>query len=190
MADPERFTLKGKPITYTGVFVELYKWKNCSQVYEIYRIIELEKMRTWTAKNSQNLGAHRIIEISSVLCSVHLVPKNQDKFVFYVNNYIDWICSTNYMILTRRKKCIRNADAISCKLKSALTRATNNRLEVAREERQKKQEIKEKRKVEVIVAKQCGARGRISSSNKEKDESDTGNDTDLDQAKDKYLLQQ
>ncbi len=23
MADPERFTLKGKPVTYTGVFVEL-----------------------------------------------------------------------------------------------------------------------------------------------------------------------
>ena len=29
-------------------------------------------------------------KISSVLRSAHMVPKDQDKFVFYVNNYIDW----------------------------------------------------------------------------------------------------
>ncbi len=47
-------------------------------------------MRALIAENSCNLGAHRIIEISSILCSAHVVPKDQDKVVFYVNNYIDW----------------------------------------------------------------------------------------------------
>ena len=46
MADPESFTLKGKPVTYTGAFVELYNWSNCGQVHKIYEIIELEKMCT------------------------------------------------------------------------------------------------------------------------------------------------
>ena len=53
-------------------------------------MIELEKMRTSTAENPRNLGAHRIIEISLVLRSAHVVLRDLDKFVFYVNNYINW----------------------------------------------------------------------------------------------------
>ena len=89
MADPEQFTLNGKPVTYTGAFVELYNWRNRGQVHEIHGMIELEKMRASTIENSRNLGAHRIIEISSVLCNAHMVPRNQDKFLIYVSNYID-----------------------------------------------------------------------------------------------------
>ena len=47
-------------------------------------------MRTLTMENPRNLGAHQIIEISLILHSAHVVPKNQDKFMFQVNNYIDW----------------------------------------------------------------------------------------------------
>ena len=47
-------------------------------------------MYALTAENSRNLGAHWIIEISPVLRSTYVVPRNQDKFMFYVNNYIDW----------------------------------------------------------------------------------------------------
>ena len=53
-------------------------------------MIELENMRALTTKNLHNLGTHWIIEISLVLRSAHVVPRDQDKFVFYVNNYIDW----------------------------------------------------------------------------------------------------
>ena len=49
--------------------------------------------------------------------------------------------------------------------------------------------MKERRKAEAMDAKRHGARGGMSSSSEEEDESDTGNDTDPDQAKDKYLLQ-
>ena len=47
-------------------------------------------MRTLSMENARNLDAHRIIEISSVLCSAYVVFNNQEKFVFYINNYIDW----------------------------------------------------------------------------------------------------
>ena len=63
MANLERFTLKSKPIIYTGAFVMSYNWKNCGQVYEIHKMIKLEKMRALIAKNPHNLNAQRIIEI-------------------------------------------------------------------------------------------------------------------------------
>ena len=53
-------------------------------------MIELDKICTLTAKNPRNLDAHRIIEISSVLRSTYMIPRDQDKFVFYLNNYINW----------------------------------------------------------------------------------------------------
>ena len=90
VADPERFTSKGKPVTYTRAFVEFYNWRNGGQVYQIHGMIELEKMRALTAKNFPNLSAYQIIEILLVLRSVYMVLGDQDKFVFYVNNYINW----------------------------------------------------------------------------------------------------
>ncbi len=53
-------------------------------------MIELEKICTLITENLRNLDAHWIIEISLVLRSTHVVPRNYDKIVFYVNNYIDW----------------------------------------------------------------------------------------------------
>lgn len=53
-------------------------------------MIELEKMRVSTVKNLCNLGVNQVIEKSSVLRCVNVVPKDQDKFIFYINNYIDW----------------------------------------------------------------------------------------------------
>ena len=52
-------------------------------------MIELEKMRTLIAKNPHNLSACQIIEISLILHSAHVVHRDQNKVVFYVNNYID-----------------------------------------------------------------------------------------------------
>ena len=52
-------------------------------------MIGLKKMCALTAENLRNLGSYWIIKISSILGSTHVVPKNQDKFIFYVNNSID-----------------------------------------------------------------------------------------------------
>lgn len=53
--------------------------------------MELEKMCVLTADNSYNFSAYRIIEISLVVRSANIIPRDQDKFVFYVNNYINWV---------------------------------------------------------------------------------------------------
>ena len=52
-------------------------------------MIKHEKMGALTIKNSRNLNTHRIIEKPLVLHSAYVVSKDQDKFVFYINNYID-----------------------------------------------------------------------------------------------------
>ena len=152
-------------------------------------MIKLEKMRTSTAENPRNLGAHRILEISSVLRDAHMLPKDQDKFVFYVNNYIDWDQFNQLYDFDWMEKDIKNADAVARKLGPASIRATNDRLEAAREERRKREEMMERRKAEPMAAKRRRARGEISLSGEKKDESDTRDDTDPDQANDKYLLQ-
>ncbi len=90
IADPERSTPKGKRVTYIETLVKFYNWTNCRQVHEIYRMIELEKICISIAENPRNLGIYRIIKISLVLCSAYVVSRDQDKVMFYVNNYIDW----------------------------------------------------------------------------------------------------
>lgn len=89
MADPEKFIFKSKPVTYTEAFVKFYNKMNHRQVYKLYKIIELVKLRILITKKFCNLGVYQIIEILLVFRSAHIIPKNQDKFVFYVNNYID-----------------------------------------------------------------------------------------------------
>ncbi len=84
------------------------------------------------------------------------------------------------------EKGIRNVDAVARKLGPALTRATNQRLEVAREERQKREKMVERRKIKAMAAKQRRASGGISLSSEEGEnyESDTRDETDPDQVDD------
>lgn len=90
IADSEQIITKGKLIIYIGVFVELYNQKNHEQVYEIHEIIKFESWRTSIAWNSCILGAYYFIKIFLVLRSSHVVPRDQEKTVFYINNYTDW----------------------------------------------------------------------------------------------------
>ncbi len=153
IADPEQFTLKGKPVTQTGAFVELYNCKNRKQVHEIHGMIEFKKMRVLTVENSRNLGAYRMIEISLLLHNAHMVPRHQDKFGFYINNYIDQDQFNQLYYLDQIEKDIKNADAVACKLGLALTKATNQRLEAAREERRKMKRMVERQNIESMTAK-------------------------------------
>ena len=191
VVDPKQFTFKDKPVIYIGVFVELYNWRNCGQVYEIHEMIELEKIYTSTAENLCNFGAYWIIEISLVLHSAHVIFRDLDKFVFYVNNYINCDQFNQLYDLDRIDKNIKNADAIAYKLGPALTKSINYKLEIANKERQKKEEMVERQKIEAMTAKRQRIRGEISffSEQKEDYESDTRDKIDPDQANDKYLLQ-
>ncbi len=90
IVDPEQFTNKDKPIPYIKAFVELYNRRNRGQVYEIYGIVEIEKMHALTAKHPRNLSAHCIVKILSILRNAFIVSRDQERIVFYINNYIDW----------------------------------------------------------------------------------------------------
>ena len=59
------------------------------------------------------------------------------------------------------KKSIKNADAITCKLGLALTRTTNQKLEVARKEKEKREEMVERQKIVAMAIKCPKARGEI-----------------------------
>ena len=134
------------------------------------------------AENPHNLGVHRIIKVSSVLRSTYVVPRDQDRAVFYVNNYIDWDQFNQLYDADWFNKGIRNANAVARKLGPALIKATNLRLEIAKEKVQRKQEVVERRKAEAAAVKRQRDKRGISSSNKDNDNyyNDT-NDTDPDQ---------
>lgn len=88
--------------------------------------------------------------------------------MFYVHNYIDWDQFNELYDPKWIKKDIRNADVVAYKLGLALTKVTNQRLEIAREEKQKREEMVEKQKTETMTTKYQRIRGGISLSNKEK----------------------
>ena len=142
-------------------------------------MIEFENMRALTAENPCNLGVYWIIEISLVLYRAHLILRDQDKFIFYVNNYINEDQFNNLYNPDWMKKGIRNIHAIVRKLRLASIRTTNNKLEIAREKRQIREEMIKRWKVETMAAKQCRARIKISLSSEKKDKSDIGDNTDL-----------
>ncbi len=106
-------------------------------------------MRASMAEHPHNLGAHRIVEISSILRSAHVVPRDQERIVFYVNNYIDWDQFNQLYAPDWLEKGVQNADAVAQKLTSASTKVTDLR----REEARKKQEVVDRRKAEAIAEK-------------------------------------
>ena len=101
--------------------------------------------------------------------------------VFYIYNYIDWDQFNQLYDADWFNKDIRKAYAVARKLRPALIKATNLRLEVTKEEVWKKQVVVKRRKVEVAAAKQQRDKGGFNLSNEDNDNyyHDT-NDTDLD----------
>ena len=112
--------------------------------------------------------------------------------VFYVNNYFDWDQFNQLYDPDWMKKSIQNADAVACKLRPALIKATNHSLKVTRKKQRKSEEMMERQKTKAIAARRQRTRRRISlSSEKEENyESDIRDKTDPDQAgNDKNPLQ-
>lgn len=88
-------------------------------------MIEIEKMRALTTESPCNLNIHQIIEISLVLRSTYMILRDQDKFVFYVKNYINRDYFNQLFNPDSMKKGIRNADPLVRKLGPALTMKGN-----------------------------------------------------------------
>ena len=67
------------------------------------------------------------------------------------------------------EKSIKNADAVARKLEPASTKVINERLEVARKQRQKKKEIVEKRKTKAMAIRHQKVKGGICLSSEEEE---------------------
>ena len=89
VADPQQLDQKGKPIIYTGAFVEIYNWRSRGLVHETHGMVELEKYPISRAENPLNLGVQQFYKIFEVLRSAHVVPRDTEGNTFYLNNYID-----------------------------------------------------------------------------------------------------
>lgn len=59
------------------------------KVYKIYEIVEFEKWCISIAKNLHNLDTHHIVKISPILSNAYIIPRDQIKIIFHVNNHID-----------------------------------------------------------------------------------------------------
>ncbi len=177
VADPEQFTDKSKPITYIAAFVKLYNWRNSEQVHEIYGMVKFEKMRTSTAKHPRNLGAYHIIEISSILRSVYIIPRNKERIMFYINNYIDWDQFNQLYAPNWLEKGLQNADTVAQKLTPASIKATDLRRDAVRQ----KQKVVDRQKLEAIARKRRRDRGGSSLSIEDNGYYDNETSTDSDQ---------
>lgn len=91
----------------------IYNWRNRGHVHEIYIIVELEKWCTSTAENPCNLDAHRIVKISLILRSAYVVPRDQERIVFYVNNYVNWDQFNQLYDPDWLEKGVQNAGAVA-----------------------------------------------------------------------------
>lgn len=109
--------------------------------------------------------------------------------MFYVNNDIYYDQFNQLYDLNLIEKSIKNANVIAYKLAPALKMTINNRLEVAREKEQKKEELVKSQKEEAIAVKWRKTKGRISLYSSKEDKSDIEDDINPDQANNKYLLQ-
>lgn len=79
---------------YTGVFVQLFKWRNNGMVHPIHGMAEVEHWPQNAGTTAQRAGRFRIYDISRVLHRAHILPRrsytltNDD--VFLVNNWISF----------------------------------------------------------------------------------------------------
>ena len=74
---------------YTGAFVEIYNWYYRGLVYKTHEMVQLKKYPILKAENPLNLDSQQFYKISEVLQNAHIVPRNTEDNISYLNNYID-----------------------------------------------------------------------------------------------------
>ena len=88
--DHERKDDQNKYRRYSGVFLERLKWRNQGLPFQSHGMLEVEVQPASKSLHTRKLGARRAYDISVVIRSARLVPKDPQLTTFYVNNFIDW----------------------------------------------------------------------------------------------------
>lgn len=73
-----------------------------------------------------------------------MIPKNQDKIIFYINNYINYNQLNLLYDLNQLKNYIRNINIVVYKFGPTLIKVINQKLQIVKKKNRKKEEILEK----------------------------------------------
>lgn len=90
-----------------------------------------------------------------------MVPKDQNNVVPYIYNYINQDQFDELYNLNWIEKNLQNIDIILSKIRLALIRAINYRIDNARKKKQKREQIIKRQKAEAMAAKHCKARRKL-----------------------------
>ena len=74
---------------YTKAFLEIYNWYFRGLVYKTYGIVKLEYYLISKVENPLNLSSQQFYKIFEVLQSAHIVLRDIEDNIFYLNNYIN-----------------------------------------------------------------------------------------------------
>lgn len=111
----------------------------------------LEKICISIVKNPYNFSFYQIIKIVLIIYCTYIVPRDQDKFIFYISNYINWDQFDYLYDPEQIEKDIRNINIVVCKLKLVSIKATNQRSKFANKKRRKRREIIERWKTKLLL---------------------------------------
>jgi hypothetical protein len=84
---------RGRPIRYTGAFVDIFKVKNPNnpRLHKIHGMYEYNKQPFNQATQRRTLGSRRSYALDKIHRAAHVVPAQfSDSNHYLVNNYIDW----------------------------------------------------------------------------------------------------
>jgi hypothetical protein len=80
---------KDAPVQYTGVLVELLRFRDNGRVHDVHGMVEVEDWPQVRSQNSRKIGHRYFFDMSTILRSAHIIPTGTTG-LYYVNNYIDW----------------------------------------------------------------------------------------------------
>lgn len=89
IVDSQELDQNEKPIIYAWAFVEIYNQCSRRLVYETHGMVNLEKYLISKAENYLSLGDQQFYIIFEIVQSVHVVLKDIEDNILYLNNYID-----------------------------------------------------------------------------------------------------
>lgn len=101
-------------------------------------------MLALTTNNLCNFEVYQVIGVSLILETAYIVSIDQNKCQFYINNHIDKYQFNQLYDPDCIETAIKNAETIARKLRLAWTKATNNKLKVAKKKQKKRDEKKAK----------------------------------------------
>ena len=87
--DHQRRDTNGTAVQYTGVLIDILRFRYHGNVHSIHGMIEAEDWAQTSSRKPRNIGYRCFFDMSMILRSAHVVPSGNGG-TYYINNYVDW----------------------------------------------------------------------------------------------------